>query len=257
MNCPSCGKYVPDTGVFCLHCGIRLRTTEVALSASSGRVERAEKGLSVSCAVPRCASPVIGQCSGFQQSCGRYYCANHSVAALCSDCADRKLKFEIYTDYLQIAEKVRRDTDQGFGLSRLLAGPIIGVLALVGGFGCLLALMESSSSFGPVLLIGGFLALYLYALSWASSQRMKRARAKAAEIDKSKPGFLQFYEAWDNKKPRDELVETLVAAGGFAAGLAGAAISSVARDEAEASKRAQLQHEVEQAVDDELKRKGL
>ena len=113
MQCPSCGKATPDSGTFCLHCGTRLRTTEVALSASRGRVERMEKGLSVSCAVPGCASPVIGQCTGYKGTCGRYYCTDHSTGTLCADCAGRKAEDErterVTSDYLQTIKALQRE----------------------------------------------------------------------------------------------------------------------------------------------------
>lgn len=71
----------------------------------------------VACFTRGCTQPVIGQCQGYKGSCGQFYCAEHSTAKLCTDCAEKRLQEEaeqaqeaeldkIVSDYLQLAEKI-------------------------------------------------------------------------------------------------------------------------------------------------------
>jgi len=78
----------------------------------------------VTCFINGCTEPVIGQRTGYQGACMRFYCAKHSSGTLCSNCAERKAHYEklqaIYEDYLHTAESIRRP---GCGTLLLLCIP--------------------------------------------------------------------------------------------------------------------------------------
>ncbi|PKN91072.1 MAG: hypothetical protein CVU44_20875 [Chloroflexi bacterium HGW-Chloroflexi-6] len=80
--------------------------------------------IKIACSQSGCTNPVIGQCTGHKKTCGRYYCHEHSIDTLCSDCANQKIADEkteaeqklakeraeaIYQEYLKLAEKVSKE----------------------------------------------------------------------------------------------------------------------------------------------------
>lgn len=253
MQCPSCGKSTPDSGAFCLHCGTRLRTTPARMGGggSSQRVERVEKGLSVSCAVPGCASPVIGQCTGYKGSCGRYYCAVHSTGTLCSDCAGRKAEDErierVSADYLQTIKTLQREVRSAAFNQQIALTGVGAVLAGLIGCGLTSSYNYSSQQAGGFFLFLAFGA-FCVALIWYSIRANQISHAKAAEIDQQKPGFLDFYKAWRAEEQKKQMMAGLAIAGVILAALVAAAASS--------SEKSREDERVRNAVDDELRRRG-
>ena len=82
----------------------------------------------IACAVPNCQNPVIGQCSGYNHHCGRYYCAEYSVDNLCIKCAQQKIAEDKYIDYLHTSEKLRKDAAPLWGgVSRFLISLFLGL----------------------------------------------------------------------------------------------------------------------------------
>src|SRR5438045_688561 len=83
----------------------------------------------MACSVAGCKEPVIGQCAGYKESCGRFYCAEHSAGKLCAECAERLAKDEaaqrLYDDYLQTAKELRKrwGDKQGAGCLMAIIGP--------------------------------------------------------------------------------------------------------------------------------------
>ncbi len=218
--------------------------------------------LNVACAVSGCTNPIIGQCTGYKGSCGRYYCATHSSGTLCADCANRKAEEErlqqVYEDYLRTAEKLRKDVSSftergGVGLLSLVAFALpIGL-----GVGINNLLLLSHTRFDPVIIVCpmtivvfilpyGILFYYYYRVL------PKRAKARAAEMDKTKPGFLQFYSTWLSNKHKEELVLGLKIGGA----IAGAVIAGTIAAAADSAARSREEERVRNAVDDELRRRG-
>ena len=74
----------------------------------------------------------------------------------------------------------------------------------------------------------------------------------AAEIDNTKPGFLEFFVAWDDKKSKEEMMGILKGAGVIAVVSAGAAIITAANE----SKVSHDEEKNRNAVDDAFKRRG-
>ena len=60
----------------------------------------------IGCFNEGCSNPVVGQCSGHRDSCGQFYCHEHSFEKLCSDCG-REKKLELtYEDYVRTAQGI-------------------------------------------------------------------------------------------------------------------------------------------------------
>jgi len=55
----------------------------------------------ISCSVVDCNEPVIGQCQGYHEPCGRFYCKRHSVGKLCDECFAETEKDRIYAEYVR------------------------------------------------------------------------------------------------------------------------------------------------------------
>lgn len=263
--CINCGVELPGESKFCWKCGTQVHTysnnfqitvVEQAAPNSLPAVRQTESR-SISCAMNSCNKPVIGQC----RSCGRYYCANHNIGALCLDCGRQKAEKDKYLDYLQTAENVKHETDKGYSQKKPLTALVIGVGVFFLAVSFMCGVLDSrdigsSMCMGTVCLL--LIAQGIFQQRYQSNSRRKRAITRATQIDLSKPGFLNFYEAYDPEISfQDELKEMFTSGGKFALSITGLVVGSIAQDEKEASKRAQLESMVSNAVDDELKRHGL
>jgi hypothetical protein len=86
--------------------------------SSKGRSRDIQRSTNTACYVSGCTNHVIGQCTGYPKSCGRFYCREHSseqqshlqrsienkrvnVDTLCSECAKRKLTDTGYEKLLE------------------------------------------------------------------------------------------------------------------------------------------------------------
>lgn len=180
----------------------------------------------VSCAVAGCANPVIGQCTGYKGSCGRFYCAAHSTDRLCADCARRKLEDETaqrtYKVYLQTAERLRRDL-RWVDLRNLIGGfVILGVFAVL-GFG--IGRSDPDKSVTNAVQFGGVIIATVWSLA-QQRKRRKQEKARLEEIRETKPAFPEFYKAWKEEKNKEALMTGLAIAGIIVAGAVAAAAST-------------------------------
>jgi hypothetical protein len=46
----------------------------------------------IACHIFGCSDPVVGQCKGYKDECGRYFCRAHSPENLCLPCYDEMWK---------------------------------------------------------------------------------------------------------------------------------------------------------------------
>ncbi|MBC7265099.1 MAG: hypothetical protein H5T64_12200 [Chloroflexi bacterium] len=176
----------------------------------------------IACSVSGCTDPVIGQCPGYKGSCGRYYCATHSAEKLCADCARQKLEDEIaqrtYEDYLQTAERLRRDL-------RWVGLPIVlGALLVFGLLG--LGVGQSDVGVAVAIFYGGVIVASILVLM----QQRKQEEVRLQEIRETKPAFPEFYRAWKKEKNKEALMTGLAIAGVIVAGTIAAAAESSSRE---------------------------
>lgn len=173
----------------------------------------------ISCSFPGCTNPVIGQCTGYQGSCGRFYCAIHSSATLCYEHAEQKRTDEIaekiYNDYLETASEIYGEVRTLTTISAVIFGAIGILLVLAGG-----------QELGLLLGIGGMLIVAVYANS--------KQQAQVATITGEKPGFEEFYKEYSKIKGKESLKKGLAVAGALtvvALGVAAAAQQQQVRDD--------------------------
>ena len=216
--------------------------------------------LNVACAVQGCTNPVVGQCS-----CGRYYCVDHSERNLCLSCVQKRQDEEKYKEYMQLAEKVRRDSepwDYRFWklFQTILLGLLKLILILIGGSGLVYSITSGPvveglvATAGVMLVVGGMVGILKLSIRRQLSQISKRSKKKVAKISQTKPDFLLFYQDWENKKSEQELEDILAAWNGINLASVFFAITAIfAHDSAEARKEEQIR----KAVDDELRRRGI
>jgi hypothetical protein len=187
----------------------------------------------IACSVSGCTNPVIGQCPGYKGGCGRYYCATHGSNGLCADCARRKLEDEIYKDYLQTAERLRREVGRvGLPIS-------LGILMVSFIIAFAIGQDYDSAVVCAIPFSGMILGLLL-----ALPRQHKREELRLEEIRKTKPGFPEFYRAWKKKKNKEELLTGLSIAGAIVV----AAIAGAASDLAKDAEREERVREVEEGV---------
>lgn len=164
------------------------------------------------CFITGCNNPVIGQCSGYEGSCGQFYCHTHSIEKLCGECGGRKARDEAihrtYQDYLETARKIPKEH------GTFILFTIVAIL-IIAAFVVPLNIFTLAAVFTPLTL----LAIYLL-----RRQKTRIAR-EIADIDKAKPGFGKFYQMYKKEanERRSDLTARVVGeiVGTIAAGAAG------------------------------------
>lgn len=158
--------------------------------------------IGVKCFVPDCENPVIGQCSGYKDSCGQFYCPTHSRNKLCSECDARKVVDETYEDYLQTAGSLGIP-----GASKVWA-IIFTIIAVI--------VAMSGGDASALWIIAILLFLFV-------TIRYIRANNAIANLDKTKPGFSEFCQLYKKKRRKAFLSDSLeLVAGVIGGGIAGA-----------------------------------
>lgn len=185
--------------------------------------------MNVKCFVSMCNNPVIGQCSGYKDSCGRFYCSTHSIGTLCADCAKRKAEDDrlraeeealrakqaaeeaalqaIFEDYLQTAKQL-------FGKRRSIAIILTVVLFLLGCW-----MLSGKNELGII----PFILWFIMAIGLNIEMQ-----SQVKKIDNEKPGFKDFFKAWRKEKAKAENTAFFGALLG-AAGVAAAAYTQYQR----------------------------
>ena len=199
----------------------------------------------IRCAVAGCANPVIGQCTGYQGSCGRFYCAQHSVGTLCADCAGRKAADEralaIQQDYVETAQRVERE-------ARALALKSPGFIWLVIGSVALLMISPLLGDPSRILGSASIIGLSIAGVWYGVKQRQFTSQL-VEQVNRTKPEFSGFYAEWLAAKNKQALVDRLT----VVATLVGIVFAFIAKEEQRSADDARLRD----AVDDELRRRGL
>lgn len=224
MFCKNCGKELPSGSKFCLYCGSQVDTTlhrtdafsETALIAEKDRPNTAQPILAISCSTPGCRNPVIGQCSGYKGSCGRYYCAEHSSGKLCDECAGQKLRDElaerIFQENLLASEKLRKEMRRISWLG-----------ALLGMAGGILFAFLAASADAPLAGAVGFYISPIIGLVIAGMKRNELKKERMKQLAPTHPGFAEFYEVWKKEKNKDSRRKGFAVAGTLGAIALGAA----------------------------------
>jgi hypothetical protein len=217
--------------------------------------------VNIACSVPGCTNPVIGQCTGYKKSCGRYYCHAHSTDTLCAVCANHKAEDDrvqiIYQDYLTTAEGLEREarTTITFKGTFKKGWKIAAIIGLIGG-PILTPILSQPKNFalgvgafflgflvGPVELLVAY-AIYGSLIAWIVCG-VKRGNwhkeigiNRAKELDTTKPGFLEFYTTWRKEKSKEKLTKALAVAGVVAAVGLAAAVGATGESDYDRTRRA-------------------
>jgi uncharacterized membrane protein (DUF485 family) len=217
----------------------------------------------ISCAIAGCTNPVIGQCSGYESNCGKFYCSHHSDGSLCSDCGNRKAVHEkslaIQQDYLRtldvIQEKAsqqsRSDSMKVIGATILVCGVILFLLtSLRGGWRDLatpvITILISS------VYVGGMVGIILGWL-YRKIRIRKLIREFAHDFEKQKPGFAGFFNEWQYARDQQALKKGFA----LAESVIATAFAVVETEGKKSTYQRKLRDAVDKSVDDELKRRGL
>ena len=196
MFCPTCGTQNQDTDKYCKKCGSLLPSEQSQQPMMSVKTQLP----GVACHYPGCTQPVIGQCSGYKDSCLRYYCAKHSVEAYCSVCVN-KLSHDaaveaVYRDYLNEAKKVDK-ASLGLGGQWFF---LLGLPIMSGGI-----FYEQAGIIAPI--IGLALAIGLvWMFRWATRQMVSKVAI-------NRPGFAEFYAEYRRDSNAKVVLGALLVAG--------------------------------------------
>jgi len=216
----------------------------------------------IACSASNCQNPVIGQCTGYKKTCGRYYCREHSTDTLCFDCSTEKAAEEqaeiVYKEYLALAEKVSsgpisipKFQYQGKTLLKISGWSIaigsislffliiIGVIAGIVNWKApgILRGLYMLAIFGMLAIAGWpfcIIPLKWFAQNqdWVAKERQKVILARVSAIEQEKQGFAQFYTTWAKQrrdeqaeKNRQALMGVLAVVGAIAVGAVAAGLS--------------------------------
>jgi len=203
MYCSNCGNQISSSQSYCNVCGTRSSTLSETIAQPDPFRVTSNSGMS--CSVPGCGRPVIGQCMGFHSSCGRFYCAQHSHGKLCDECAAELENERVFQEYIGACTTIRK-------AARKKAWISIGIMYLV----LFLVTMpvttlaqnssEHSTSLGlPVLLILMIVlltALFLFFYIPVRSFRKEKVRQlESKKIDL--PEIESFYSEWSRSNSRN------------------------------------------------------
>ncbi len=201
----------------------------------------------IACHVVGCTEPIIGQCTGYQKNCGRFYCRGHAVGTLCSECAGRKAADErakvIYEDYSRTAKELQDRQRSAVPDRPIWVAVLIGIpLGLAVGFA--LGVLSESLDLGvvyikPALCMGPLIGAQILGAIAGISVYSRRAawlrteaRQLALQIERdNRPGFTKFFDTWLSDKRKESLTLALKVAGAVAVvGLAAAAAATTESD---------------------------
>ena len=165
----------------------------------------------IGCFTVGCNDPVVGQCSGYKDNCGQFYCHTHSAGKLCVECGERKAYEEKLEDYLATSRGIKAPwTSIRWAIVLIILGLLVGW-----GVGPLVPFFGGAQW---VFFVGGICLLL------SAFNKHNKARRTVEAIDQAKPGFAEFYRKWkkaDNQQSREYLVGEIL--GTVGAGVAGAA----------------------------------
>ena len=220
--------------------------------------------MNVMCAVPDCKNAVIGQCQGYRgESCGRFFCREHSEDGLCAVHVVQRLEGSKYAEYDKVARGIG-GTVKWRGLVPLLIWGAVAASACLPLFFLISNQVDSpaktNEQVDAVMQPYLFLWVLIFGVGggiWYWRQRRRLEKVVVAEKSVGREDFTEFYEVWRAKKRKDELalLGGLLLAG--AAATIVAAASSIAEDERSGAKTAEEDARVQYEVDRELKRRGL
>jgi hypothetical protein len=199
----------------------------------------------IACSVSGCTNPVIGQCIGYKENCGRFYCATHSKDKFCSEYSARKSRDDQIDEYIRTAKRIEKDADRESWnpmIIVLMTGGIILMLIAVAGW-------ESSELNTRIITFVAGMILVAISGNWREFRIPRIEKNKANEMSRVKPGFAEFFRLWKKEKRKEQLLNALAIAGTIVVGVAAGA--------AEGAKEELKRHQISDTVDEELRRRGL
>ncbi|MHB8127141.1 MAG: hypothetical protein ACYDEJ_16200 [Desulfitobacteriaceae bacterium] len=155
----------------------------------------------ISCSVEGCNEPVIGQCQGYHESCGRFYCKRHSVGKLCDECFAETEKDRIYSEYVSACKYVKSAWKKALG--RFLIFYIICGLCFIP----IVSITETQQeNIALALILGIFSIVVLILLVYIpvkvfkteKKERMSEMKPKYTDIE-------EFYRVWSTQGNRAAL----------------------------------------------------
>lgn len=144
-----------------------------------------------------CNNPVIGQCGGYNGNCGQFYCREHSKERLCTECSEKKLRYEIHQAAEAMMIEIRRDYTEAAKRVTRRAGIIPYIFMLLPLAGISLPVIFNKGHQDMMDGIHGFLGLVVIVTIpciWYIWGQNRRAKRSLAEADKSRPNFRKYYE---------------------------------------------------------------
>jgi hypothetical protein len=142
---------------------------------------------SVLCSVGGCHETVIGQCIGYSEPCGSYFCEEHTKGGLCLSCATLKSIDQIMSVYSKNARKIDSFMKKALTTLAVLLIACFIIVLMTNSFGV----------FGLIIGIIISLGISIMALRKYKSDAMKKIK----EIESEHPRFSEFYMANRNKQP--------------------------------------------------------
>ena len=154
----------------------------------------------------QCGASVIGQCRGYGDQCGQFYCNEHSADKLCIDCARKLLDAVALAEtqqlYIHLAEETYKiDPTKASGCALTCFGLFTVILIGIVYIGFTIPMygamddLNKRATYGAIafLILIGILTLFL-------PDAQKRHVARVSLLDSKNPGFTSFYQEFKKAK---------------------------------------------------------
>lgn len=164
----------------------------------------------ISCATEGCKYPVIGQCTGYEGKCLRYYCKEHSQGTLCNECSKKKnteeLIIKISNNYGALAEGLQKEQviipafhfKNNFFVGLTIVSLVIALFLKSTSNDLWIWLCTIVFFCMPIFFF--FIFRQTDRLIWIKKEESKARRKIAKRMEPQNPGFFRFWIEFSNNK---------------------------------------------------------
>lgn len=176
----------------------------------------------IGCSVFGCNEPVIGQCQGYREPCGRFYCHVHSDDKFCDTCATVKKTEELIREYENTAKQVKPSFwgHLAFGYFVILG---------IGGIPIILLASTVQKNINQLIALSALvyiIVLMSIAIAVPIKMYKDKERSRLSEACRRLDRFQAFYADWKKENRKAAIMTLGVVAAGVVIGTIAASVGN-------------------------------